>query len=126
MNVVWVGLGGALGSILRYLVGVEVARRWGTELPYSTLAINALGSLLLSALMCVAITTGKVPEAARLGVATGVLGGFTTYSTFNHETLTLARGSGWAHAVLYVGLTVGGCLIAGVIGWTAARMVLAR
>lgn len=91
--------------------------------PWGTLAVNLLGSLLLMLLATVAVRTGRVPEATRLALGTGVLGGFTTYSAFNYETITLAQNGAWGRAAGYVGLTVMGCLAAGAVGWGLGRAV---
>lgn len=119
MSTLWVGLGGALGSIARYHVGLFAARR-GSGLPWGTLAVNVTGSLLLSLLMHL-VLRGRVDETARVALGVGVLGGFTTYSSFNHETIALAQQGAWARAALYVTLTLVGCLVAGALGWLVAR-----
>jgi CrcB protein len=124
MNTVWIGLGGALGSIARYHLGLLAAERWGVAFPWGTLLINAIGSLCLGALMCVALTTGRIPEPVRLGVAVGVFGGFTTYSTFNHETFAMALAGDWGKAIANVAATLLACLAAGALGWFGARAIV--
>lgn len=121
MNTLWVGLGGALGSMARYHVGLLAVRR-GATFPWSTLAVNLLGSLLLAALMQ-AFLRGRVDDPVRLALGVGVLGGFTTYSTFNQETLIMAQAGAWGRAAGYVTLTVLGGLAAGALGWTAGRAI---
>ena len=89
-NVLVVGLGGFLGAILRYALSGWVQARVPT-LPLGTLAVNVLGCFALGALMG-AIDAGRsVPEAWRVFLALGILGAFTTFSTFGYETLELVR-----------------------------------
>jgi CrcB protein len=113
--------GGAVGSGARYLVGTWVAATWGTAFPWGTLAINATGSFLISVVMYLGLEVGVVGPELRLLLAVGVLGGFTTYSSFNHETLSLAQRGQWGLAAGYVAATV-------LAGWTAgvAGILLAQ
>ncbi len=121
MTTLWVGLGGALGSIARYHVAQWTAARHGTSFPWGTLAVNLVGSLLLVALMHVALRTEAVPPTVRVALSSGVLGGFTTYSSFNHETLAMLQAGVPGKAVAYVLATVLGCLAFGALGWLGAR-----
>ncbi|MFN0249678.1 MAG: fluoride efflux transporter CrcB [Kofleriaceae bacterium] len=121
MNSLWVGIGGAVGSIARYQIGLFAMRRWPT-FPWGTLAINLLGSLLLSFVLQLALRD-RVGPTMTLALTTGVLGGFTTYSSFNHETLALMQSGAWARAAVYLAGTVLGCLVTGLIGWHLARAV---
>ena len=114
-------LGGALGTGARYLIASWVGQRYGAGFPRGTVLINVAGSFLIALIMEVSLTTGAVPEHLRLFLTTGVMGGFTTYSSFNHETLTLSRAGAWSLASLNLVLTVAGCLVAGVLGILAAR-----
>lgn len=119
----WVCLGGALGSGARYLVAVGLAR-WGAGFPWGTLTVNLLGSFLLAALLGTADVAGLRSEL-RLMLGTGMMGGFTTYSTFNLEALRmLERGDGSA-AAFYVALTMVGALVAGYAGWVTGRWAFA-
>jgi CrcB protein len=119
MTTLWVGLGGALGSIARYHVGLLVGRR-GAPFPWATLAVNLAGSLLLAFLMHLALR-GKIDETWRVALGTGVLGGFTTYSAFNYETFAMAQAGAWPRAAAYVAATLLGCLAAGAAGWALGR-----
>jgi fluoride exporter len=115
-------LGGAIGSGARYLVGSWVTATWGTDFPWGTLAINTTGSFLISVVMYLGLEVGMVGPELRLLLAVGVLGGFTTYSSFNHETLSLAQRGHWGLAGAYVGATVVLAWVAGVAGIVAARL----
>jgi CrcB protein len=112
--------GGALGSGARYLVATWAARLLGADFPRGTLIVNVTGSFLLGLLFTA--TAGK-PDAdeLRLLLGAGVLGGFTTYSSFNAETLALASGGRPGAAVLYVGSTLVLGLAAGLLGLAAGR-----
>ena len=85
-----------------------------------TLAVNVTGSFLIALVMGGA-AMGALSEDARLLLATGVLGGFTTYSSFNHETLALAGQGRLAMAAAYAALTFGACLVSGLAGLVAVR-----
>jgi CrcB protein len=74
--------------------------------------------------MALAMQKGTtISETTRLFITTGILGGFTTYSSFNFETLRLAQGGAMATAATYMAVTLVGCLIAGLIGLQAARLL---
>lgn len=120
MNTLWVGLGGAIGSIARYHLGLWLNRPAGS-LPWGTVAVNLVGSFLIAALLELALRHEGITPTMRLALATGVLGGFTTYSTFNQETLRMAQEGTWAAAVAYVAITLLGGLAAGVAGWSIGR-----
>lgn len=121
----WICLGGAAGSGLRYLLSGWVMRQTGPGFPYGTLAVNVLGSFLLGAIMEAALVS-TFPETLRLALTTGVMGGFTTYSTFNYETLESFRVGGWGMGIVNVSVTVLACLVAGVLGLWAGRVLAGR
>jgi CrcB protein len=120
MNTLWVGLGGALGSIARYHVGRLAAAR-APSFPWGTLLVNLAGSLLMGFLLALALR-GRVSEEVRLALGVGVLGGFTTYSSFNAETLALAQAGAWTRAAAYVAVTLVGALALGLLGWRLGRL----
>lgn len=82
----WICLGGAIGTGARYLLSGWMLRVAGPGFPYGTLAVNVAGSFLLGLLMQVSLATDSFPPTLRVVLATGVMGGFTTYSAFNYET----------------------------------------
>ncbi|MFM7201387.1 MAG: fluoride efflux transporter CrcB [Myxococcota bacterium] len=103
-----VGVGGALGSMLRYGVGLALAGV--SHFPLATLLVNVLGSMLIVGVH-EKVGAGVWSPELRLLLATGVMGGFTTYSTFNYDVLmSLSRGA-YGQAALNVLLTLGGCLM---------------
>jgi CrcB protein len=106
-------LGGAIGSGARYLVALATV---GVAFPIGTLLVNVAGSFAIALVMEL-----LAPSDLRYFLATGVLGGFTTYSAFNQETLTMMRTGAGGSAALNVIATVAGCLAAGFLGVLAAR-----
>jgi CrcB protein len=117
----WVCVGGAVGTGARYVLSGWVLSRLGGSFPYGTLAVNVTGSFLLGALMHVSLASGLVSPALRAVLGIGLMGGFTTYSTFNYETLEYLREGAWLLGVANVGVTVISCLIAGTLGLVLAR-----
>ena len=117
-------VGGAVGTAARYLVATAAPRLFGTSFPYGTLAVNVVGSFLLGVIMHVGLTTTLISPTTRIVLATGVMGGLTTYSTFNYETLEFLRdGAVWL-AGLNVAATIVLCLFAGAMGVVFARWLL--
>lgn len=122
MSFALVCLGGAVGTGARYLLG-GLALRWlGADFPYGTLLVNVIGSFLIGVVQELA-GAAALPESARVVLAVGVLGGFTTYSAFAHESLRLAATGAWGGALLYVGLTTVVCFGACLLGIGLARLV---
>ncbi len=124
MRVLWISLGGAVGTAARFLLSGWLLRALGPAFPYGTLAVNVIGSFLLGAIMHVGLNTTLLSPGARLVLSTGVMGGFTTYSTFNYETLQYLQEGAWGLAGLNVFATLVTCLIAGALGVVAARLVV--
>lgn len=115
---------GGVGTGARYLVQVWAQKAFGPSFPYGTLAVNLVGSFLLALIMHVALSSERISPTVRLVLASGFLGGFTTYSSFNYETLALFQQRAWASASLYLGATLLGCLLAGLLGLVAGRALL--
>ena len=124
MRSLWIGLGGALGCVARYRMDGWVANRLGAAFPYGTLAVNLLGSFLLALLMSAGLRTDIMPPTLRIALGSGVLGGFTTYSTFSYETLRYIQSGAWSVAALNVALTLLGALGAAALGWAAGQALL--
>ena len=106
-----IAIGGTLGCWARYTQTSLVQAVFGRDFPLATLSINVIGSFLMGFLFI--IERLIVPPSVRVGVLTGVLGGYTTFSTFEMETLLLAESGEFLKAALYVILSV-------VIGFAAA------
>ncbi len=112
---------GGAGAVARYALSGWVAQAAGAGFPWGTLAVNASGSFLISVVMYVGLATSAISPELRLALATGFLGGFTTYSTFNYETIALMREGTWLIATANVAATVVLCLAAGAAGLAVAR-----
>lgn len=101
-----VGLGGGLGAMARYGVGVLIGRSWHVGFPLATLLVNILGSLLMGLFVGYLVkTTPDWQASARLFVAVGVLGGFTTFSTFSLDVISLLERGHIGSAILYAGVS---------------------
>jgi fluoride exporter len=116
-------LGGAAGTAARFLLGVSVQRALGLGFPYGTLAVNLIGSFLIALVMHLGATKGLIGNDLRIVLCTGVLGGFTTYSSFNFETMRLWQQGSIGLGLLNMGATVVGCLIMGGLGLLTGRLV---
>lgn len=101
-SVLTVAFGGGLGAAARYIVNYMVVQRLGPGFPFGTLLINVTGSLLIGIIAELAATrTFGMPSSARLFLAVGVLGGYTTFSTFALDTVTLVGDRAFAMATFY-------------------------
>lgn len=121
-RILLVGLGGSLGAISRYVVGTYVADRWGTGWPYGTFLINITGCFAIAFFLTLTTERMTIHEGWRFLFPTGFVGAYTTFSTFEYETMRLIENGAWKRALSYVLLSV---LVgfAAVIGaaWTARR-----
>jgi CrcB protein len=108
-----IAIGGTLGCWARYAQSVYVQAAFGRDFPFATLSINVIGSFLMGFLFILTLERLMIPPSIRVGVLTGVLGGYTTFSTFEMETLLLAENGEFVKAAVYVALSV-------VIGFAAA------
>jgi CrcB protein len=106
MKYLWVGLGGALGSIARYAVGLVIYERTGTRFPYGTFVINVSGCFVIGLVLTVLDERLGLSPAWREAVAIGFVGAFTTFSTFEYETLRAVQHGDGATALTYVASSV--------------------
>ena len=111
-RLLWVMLGGALGSGARFLATGWVQRALGGAFPWGTLAVNVSGSFLLGVLIPVSLRAQVIGPVASVALSAGVLGGFTTYSSFSVETLALLQEGSTGAALANVALTFATCLVA--------------
>ncbi len=123
LNLLWIGLAGGLGTIARYLSSGLALKIFGMAYPYGTLSVNVLGSFLMGLIVELSLSSASIPPALRLILTTGFLGGFTTYSSFNQETIQQFQSGDFHKALLYIMMTLIFCLIAGYLGWGFARKI---
>jgi CrcB protein len=118
-----VAIGGALGSLARYGLDRLIERRSFSIFPWSTFTINVSGCLLIGFVIAALVDHNHTPAWLRIGLAMGVLGGYTTFSTFAQETLDLMEARDYAVAGLYAlsSLTVG--VVAVYVGTSLGRAV---
>lgn len=120
-NILIVMAGGALGSALRYLFGRVAAAAFGADYPWGTLGVNLLGGLAMGLLMGALSRSGGGSEAVRLAVGVGLLGGFTTFSTFSLDIVTMLERGAMVGALGYALLSVIGAGTALFVGLQLTR-----
>lgn len=122
---VWVALGGAAGSVARYACSLAALRWLGTGFPWGTLFVNVTGSFAIGVLASLATADGRPllgPDARAL-LLVGVLGGFTTFSSFSLETLSLARSGALGAALLNAAGSLTLCFAGVWLGFAAAGLL---
>ena len=123
-NILIVGVGGFIGSVMRYLVsGYAQQISKSVDFPYGTLAVNVIGCFIIGFLSQLAENRGVFTSESRLLVFTGFLGGFTTFSSFGNETLNLARDNQMMNALANIGANLAIGLFAVWLGRTAAYLI---
>ena len=105
MNILAVGLGGALGAVCRYLLG-QVIPKLGSGFPIATFAVNLIGCFAIGLVVGLAGKHSNIDPRVILFLQTGICGGFTTFSTFSLESLTLIEEGKIAIGILYIVLSV--------------------
>lgn len=124
VNLVAVAIGGALGSVGRVLLNGAIEKRFGDFFPLGILSVNVIGCLLIG--IAAAFFAADAPQSAawRNFLAVGLLGGFTTFSTFSLQTLSLMENGEVASAMAYIALSLLLCLGATALGLYATRALL--
>jgi CrcB protein len=115
--------GGAIGALSRYMTSQYIYNRFGTDFPYGTLGVNVIGSLLMGFLYILFIERLELSAELRSFLLIGLLGAFTTFSTFSIETLNLMFSGELVKAVLNIVLSVLLCLIAAWVGVVIGRQL---
>lgn len=125
VSYLWVCLGGAIGSGLRFWVSGMVAERIGQTFPLGTLVVNVTGSFLVGVLAGMSIPEGRwmLTPNARTFLMIGVCGGYTTFSSFSLQTLTLAQEGEWLRAGANSFLSFALCLVAVWLGYFLVSLV---
>jgi CrcB protein len=124
-RVLLIALGGALGTVARYVASVLAIRWLGADFPYGTLVVNVAGSFAIGLVQEMAADSLLVPDHLRLFLTTGVLGGLTTYSTFSYETVRLVEARAWLEAAVNAGATTALCFSVCFLGIAVGRLLLA-
>ena len=101
-NILIVAVGGSIGTVARYLMGIGAGRLLGTTFPWGTIIINVLGSFALGALIEAFALRWNPSEVTRLFLTIGICGGFTTFSTFSMDAVLLANRGAVVESVVYV------------------------
>ena len=116
IKVIWVMVGGAVGSVLRIII-----RDWSAaipgDFPWGTFGVNILGAFLLGFFVTITVEVTRIRSHYRAGIAVGLFGGFTTFSTFMYEGVALIKDNETKNALLYVTLTMVLGIGAFAIGW---------
>jgi fluoride exporter len=117
MKYIIVGIGGALGSVLRFWVGSYIGGRFGSRFPYGTFVINVTGSFLIGMILTILAERTQWSSNWRYLIPIGFIGGYTTFSAFEYETFRLFQDGQMMSAALNVGLSV----VLGFVGvWAGA------
>ncbi len=120
-TIIFIGIGSFIGGVLRFLLSQAIQSRVEGGFPFGTLAVNVIGCFLIGIVFGL-YEKGLVTDQARLFLATGILGGFTTFSAFSNESVALLRSGQPAQALLYVGASVVAGLTATYIGLQTHRL----
>ncbi|MFI5288531.1 MAG: fluoride efflux transporter CrcB [Polyangia bacterium] len=118
-----VGAGGFLGAITRYVVGTGVSHRWGASWPYGTFLINITGCFAIAFFLTLVSERITVSPNWRYFFPTGFVGAYTTFSTFEYETLRLVEDGAWVRALSYVvSSVIVGFVAVLLAAWLARRL----
>ena len=116
-------VGGGLGASARYWLSGAVYRFLPTDFPYGNLVVNILGSFLIGVLMASFEERFALNPSLRVFLAIGILGGFTTFSSFSYETMALLRDAEMLRATINVAISVLGCLLATYFGLLLGKIL---
>lgn len=122
-DILMVALGGAVGSVARYVVSGYVGQAVGGGFPWGTFAVNVIGCLAIG-LLSALVSAGTVTPAMKLLLVTGFCGGFTTFSTFANESLMLMKTSDALYTLLYIVTSIAAGLFAAYAGMRIAARYL--
>lgn len=123
VSVLVVAAGSALGGALRYLVALFTQARGWTTFPWATLIVNVVGCFCITLIMSIAAAL-TMRSNLRLFLTTGIMGGLTTYSTFDYETTKFFQDGAPLSAFANIGATLVACFVAGLLGIAVARLVI--
>ena len=125
LSYLWVSLGGAIGSAARFWISGAVAQRYGQTFPYGTLAVNVTGSFIIGLFAALTEPDGRflASPSFRAFFMIGVCGGYTTFSSFSLQTLSLALDGEWLRAVANAVASFAFCLFAVWLGHFSVSMI---
>jgi CrcB protein len=123
-RILLVALGGAMGSVVRYVTSTLAALWFGVEFPYGTLIVNLSGAFVIGLVQEVGRDPLLIPDSARIFLTTGMMGGLTTYSTFSYETVRLMEAGAWHQAWINIIITTAICLCLCFLGIASGRFLL--
>ena len=119
-----VGLGGAIGSVLRYLTSVLAAHWLGDQFPYGTMAVNLVGAFVIGFVQQIGTDALLISDDLRIFLTTGMMGGLTTYSTFSYETVRLMETGAWTSAWVNIAVTTALAIGLCFLGMAAGRLLI--
>ena len=114
-NFLWVGLGGGIGAMLRFLISPVIFK--SPAFPVYTMLINIIGSLCIGIIFALTLKNDHFPEYMKFFLATGLCGGFTTFSAFSLENMQLIRAGNYFTAGIYIAASVCACIVAAFAGF---------
>lgn len=123
MVYVVVGISGVVGALLRYFLGLSMGMIWHYSFPFATFITNVIGCFVLGWITTYLSRTNLIPPALVTGLGTGLIGSFTTFSTFSVETVKLVFAGQWGMAILYVLLSLWGGLLASYSGFRLGHIL---
>lgn len=124
LDLIVVAIGGAVGSVTRYLIGNFVSKNYHGSFPIGTFFINIVGCFLMGLFMSSLIQKEMVDTSWRLFLCVGLLGGFTTFSSFGYEALTMLSNGKLMMAGMYAGCSVVAGLFAAITGMMMSKFIL--
>ena len=123
-KIIYVGIGGCIGAMARYLITMHSSKLFNSSIPLGTLIANVIGGFLIGVIMEISISTELISPNLKLFLTTGIMGGLTTFSTFSYETINLlGEGKyllGGGNILLNLTLSLGGV----VLGTSLCKMII--
>ena len=116
-----IGCGGAVGALIRYALGLRITLLAGSTFPWGTLVVNIVGCFLAGLLFALAVTRIPLSDLLRNGLQIGLLGGFTTFSAFSIDAITLFDQGLWLRGLLYIVTSVIVSLLGAYLGMSVGR-----
>jgi len=123
-KVIYVGIGGCIGAMTRYLITMQSSKLFNSSIPLGTLIANVIGGFLIGVIMEISMSTELISPNLKLFLTTGIMGGLTTFSTFSYETISLLGDGkyllGIGNIILNLTLSLGGV----VLGTSLCKMII--